>query len=174
MLPGVDGQDIARILRQDSTVPIMMVTARSSEDDKLLGLDLGADDYITKPFSPRELAARVRALLRRSGIVSTENATLTVGGLELDRSRHEVRCDGEHVECTPKEFAILETLMTDPGRTFTRLQLIESAFGFDHFGLERSVDVHVKNLRKKIEPDPSEPTYLLTVYGVGYKMTDAS
>ncbi|NNF70457.1 MAG: response regulator transcription factor, partial [Acidimicrobiia bacterium] len=103
MLPGVDGLDIARIIRQDSTVPIMMVTARSSEDDKLLGLDLGADDYITKPFSPRELAARVRALLRRSGIVASETATLVVGELELDRNRHEVRRDGERVECTPKE-----------------------------------------------------------------------
>jgi DNA-binding response OmpR family regulator len=174
MLPRMDGLDVARVLRQESAGPIIMVTARSDEDDKLLGLDLGADDYVTKPFSPRELAARVRALLRRSGIVTSQQSTFRLGALELDRTRHEVRRDGVAVDCTPKEFALLETLLAEPGRTFTRAQLIESAFGFDHFGLERTVDVHVKNLRRKLEQDPANPVYLVTVYGVGYKAAGAS
>jgi len=173
MLPRMDGMDVARVIRQESEVPIIMVTARSDEDDKLLGLDLGADDYVTKPFSPRELVARIRALLRRSGIVTAQQAVSQVGGLELDHIRHEVCMDGRAVDCTPKEFGVLAAMISEPGRTFTRLQLIESAFGFDHFGLERTIDVHIKNLRRKIEPDPAHPTYLVTVYGVGYKLSEA-
>ncbi len=171
MMPNVDGLDVCRILRYESDIPIIMLTARSTEDDMLLGLDLGADDYITKPYSPRELVARVRTLLRRSG-AGTEPARLTIGDLVVDTGRHEATLAGELVDCTPKEFAILAALTASPGRAFTRLQLLEEAFGFDYDGLERTVDVHVANLRKKLEPDPADPTYLVTVYGVGYKCSD--
>jgi DNA-binding response OmpR family regulator len=170
MMPRMDGLDVARVVRTEATgLPIVMVTARSTEDDVLLGLDLGADDYITKPFSPRELAARVRAVLRRSGRAA-EEPILKVGGLEVDRVRHEVRMRGDHVECTPKEFSILEAMAEEPGRAFTRHQLLERAFGFDYYALERTADVHLMKLRKKIERDPSNPEYLHTVYGVGYKL----
>jgi DNA-binding response OmpR family regulator len=153
-------------------VPIILLTARSTEDDLLLGLDLGADDYMTKPFSPRELAARVRTVMRRRSSVPGGDEVVRIGGLEVDSVRHEVRIDGQTVEVTPKEFAILEALARSPGRAFTRTQLLQQAFGFDYEGLERTVDVHVLNLRKKIEPDAGAPTYLLTVYGVGYKMAE--
>jgi DNA-binding response OmpR family regulator len=172
MMPRVDGLDVCRILRYESDVPIIMVTARSTEDDMLLGLDLGADDYITKPFSPRELVARVRALLRRVGDSSGADP-LVVGALAVDPGRHEVEIDGQPVDVTPKEFGILLALMRHPGRAFTRMALLEEAFGFDYEGLERTVDVHMGNLRKKIEPDPADPTYLLTVYGVGYKLNES-
>ena len=171
MMPRVDGLDVCRILRYESDVPIIMLTARSTEDDMLLGLDLGADDYITKPYSPRELVARVRTILRRSGRDATDHR-LVIGDIVVDTARHEVTRAGAHVECTPKEFAILAALAASPGRAFTRLQLLEEAFGFDYDGLERTVDVHVANLRKKLEPDPADPTHLLTVYGVGYKLND--
>ena len=171
MMPRVDGLDVCRILRYESDVPIIMLTARSTEDDMLLGLDLGADDYITKPYSPRELVARVRTILRRAGR-DTADHRLVIGDIVVDTARHEVSRGGQHVECTPKEFAILAALAASPGRAFTRLQLLEEAFGFDYDGLERTVDVHVANLRKKLEPDPAEPTHLLTVYGVGYKLND--
>ena len=171
MMPRVDGLDVCRILRYESDVPIIMLTARSTEDDMLLGLDLGADDYITKPYSPRELAARVRTILRRAGRDAADHR-LVIGDIVVDTARHEVSRNGDHVECTPKEFAILAALAASPGRAFTRLQLLEEAFGFDYDGLERTVDVHVANLRKKLEPDPADPTHLLTVYGVGYKLND--
>lgn len=171
MMPRVDGLDVCRILRYESDVPIIMLTARSTEDDMLLGLDLGADDYITKPYSPRELVARVRTILRRAGRDAADHR-LVIGEIVVDTARHEVSRGGEHVECTPKEFAILAALAASPGRAFTRLQLLEEAFGFDYDGLERTVDVHVANLRKKLEPDPADPTHLLTVYGVGYKLND--
>jgi DNA-binding response OmpR family regulator len=171
MMPAMDGLDVTRVLRQESDVPIIILTARSTEDDLLLGLELGADDYITKPFSPRELAARVRTIMRRRAPQSAEE-TLRIAELEVDPVRHQVRMAGEDVEVTPKEFAILEALARHPGRAFTRTQLLQQAFGFDYEGLERTVDVHVLNLRKKLEPDPSSPTFLLTVYGVGYKMAE--
>ncbi len=171
MMPRVDGLDVCRILRYESDVPIVMLTARSTEDDMLLGLDLGADDYITKPYSPRELVARVRTILRRSGRDEAQQR-LVIGDVVVDTARHEVTRAGAPVECTPKEFAILAALAAHPGRAFTRLQLLEEAFGFDYDGLERTVDVHVANLRKKLEPDPADPSYLLTVYGVGYKLND--
>jgi DNA-binding response OmpR family regulator len=171
MLPLMDGLDVARIVRRETEIPIVMVTARSTDDDILLGLDLGADDYITKPFSPREMAARVRAVLRRAGR-SDEDPVLRVGSIDVDRARHEVRLDGRAVPCTPREFAILEALAGAPGRAFTRFQLLERAFGFDYYGLERTVDVHVMKLRKKLEEDPSAPRYLQTVYGVGYKLEE--
>ncbi|MPY94790.1 MAG: response regulator [Acidimicrobiia bacterium] len=171
MMPAMDGLDVTRVLRQESDVPIIMLTARSTEEDLLLGLELGADDYITKPFSPRELTARVRTVMRRRAPQPAEDA-LRIGELEVDPVRHQVRMHGAEVEVTPKEFAILEALARHPGRAFTRTQLLQQAFGFDYDGLERTVDVHVLNLRKKLEPDPTSPTYLSTVYGVGYKMAE--
>lgn len=169
MMPGVDGLDVCRILRFESDVPIVFVTARSTEDDLLLGLDLGADDYITKPYSPRELVARIRTLLRRSGRQTpVVNEVLGWGGLEIDPRRHEIRVDGVPVPVTPKEFAIAAAMATEPGRAFSRLDLLDAAFGFDHDVLERTVDVHLGNLRKKVEADPSEPRWFTTIYGVGY------
>ncbi|MDG6108273.1 response regulator transcription factor [Dactylosporangium aurantiacum] len=173
MMPHVDGLDVCRILRAESAVPILMLTARSTENDQLLGLDLGADDYLTKPYSPRVLVARVRALLRRSGAVAAaDQPVLRVGGLEVDAGRFEVRVDGVAVQLTAKEFGILEVLAAAPGRVFTRAQLIDRAFGFDHDVLERAVDTHVVNLRRKLETDVSRPRFIQTVYGRGYRMAE--
>ncbi len=176
MMPRVDGLDVCRVLRAESDVPIIMLTARSTEDDMLLGLDLGADDYLTKPYSPRELVARVRTVLRRTrktGATATAaDSPHRVGDLEVDPLRHEVRLNGAMVETTPAEFRILAALIAEPGRAFSRAQLLTEAFGFDHYALDRTVDVHVMNLRRKIEQKANEPRYLLTVYGVGYKMAE--
>jgi DNA-binding response OmpR family regulator len=173
MMPVVDGLDVCRILRAESNLPILLLTARTTEDDVLLGLDIGADDYLTKPYSPRELAARVRALLRRSGVLSAGNqAVLRVGDLEVDPGRFEVRIGGRLVTLTAKEFGILEVLAGEPGRAFTRAQIIDRAFGFDHYVLERTVDAHVMNLRRKIEVDPAEPRYVQTVFGRGYRLAE--
>jgi DNA-binding response OmpR family regulator len=173
MMPRVDGLDVCRILRRDSELPILMLTARSTEDDLLLGLDLGADDYLTKPYSPRELAARVRSLLRRTRPTPRPgDPVLRVGGLEVDPVRHEVRTAGDLVSCTPGEFQLLQVLAAEPGRVFTRDQLLRHLHGFDAYVTARTVDVHVMNLRRKIEPDPRRPVQLLTVYGVGYKLAD--
>jgi len=173
MLPRVDGLDVCRILRSESKVPIIMLTAKTTEEDKLVGLDMGADDYVTKPFSPREMVARVRAVLRR---VHTEEddgpAELEFGNMVVDFVRHEARIDGESIHLTPKEFRLLETMAKQPGRVFSRLDLLEHAFGFDYGGFERTVDVHVMNLRKKIETDPAVPTFIQTVYGLGYKFEE--
>jgi DNA-binding response OmpR family regulator len=169
MLPRVDGLDICRILRAESAVPIIMLTARSTEEDKLLGLDLGADDYVTKPFSPRELVARVRVVLRRSAPKDEAVPPLCIGELAVDFAAHEVRRGGELLRLTPKEFKLLETLAREPGRAFSRGELVDRVFGLGYEGFERTVDVHLMNLRKKIETDPNHPLYLLTVYGVGYK-----
>jgi DNA-binding response OmpR family regulator len=174
MLPHVAGLDICRTLREESKVPIIMLTARTTEDDKLAGLDMGADDYITKPFSPRELVARVRAVLRRSGENEPSQREVRYRNMIVDFARHEVRLDGSAVHLTPKEFKLLATLASEPGRAFSRLELLERVFGLDYDGLERTLDVHVMNLRKKVEPDPSQPTYVLTVYGMGYKFVEAS
>ncbi|MDT9692505.1 response regulator transcription factor [Streptomyces sp. P9(2023)] len=176
MLPYVDGLDVCRILRAEaSDVPILLLTARSTEEDMLLGLDLGADDYLTKPYSPRELTARVRALLRRSARVAAAagDALLRVGEVELDTARFEVRVAGRPVVLTSKEFAILETLAREPGRVFTRAQIIERVFGFDRDVLERTVDAHMRNLRLKVEAEPNRPRYLETVYGRGYRLADS-
>jgi DNA-binding response OmpR family regulator len=173
MMPVVDGLDVCRILRTESEIPILLLTARTTEDDILLGLDIGADDYLTKPYSPRELTARVRALLRRARVVSAgSQAVLRVGDLEVDAGRFEVRVGGRPVALTAKEFGILEVLASEPRRAFTRAQLIDRAFGFDHYVLERTVDAHVMNLRRKIEDDPAEPRYVQTVYGRGYRLAD--
>ncbi len=174
MMPKLDGLDACRVLRADSDMPIILLTARSTEDDILLGLDLGADDYVTKPFSPRELVARVRTVLRRTrpDMNSNDSSVISVGDLEVDPLRHLVFLRNNAIECTPAEFKILRRMIESPGRAFTRQRLLEEAFGFDHYALNRTIDVHIMNLRKKIEDDPSEPKYLLTVYGVGYKLTD--
>ncbi len=171
MLPRVDGLDVCRILRAESQVPIIMLTAKAAEEDMLLGLEQGADDYLTKPFSPRELVARVRVVLRRSSQSADDLSTeeLNTGPFMVDFRAHEVRLHGQLIDLTPKEFKILETLMKEPGRVFSRLELVKRVFGMDYEGFERTVDVHIMNLRKKIEPHPNEPVYLQTVYGVGYK-----
>ncbi|MEV1288210.1 response regulator transcription factor [Micromonospora sp. NPDC049679] len=173
MMPAVNGLDVCRILRSESDVPILLLTARTTEDDVLLGLDVGADDYITKPYSPRELAARVRALLRRAGAVTAgEQEVLRVGDLEIDAGRFEVRVAGRPIALTAKEFGILEVLAGHPGRAFTRAQIIDRAFGFDHYVLERTVDAHVMNLRRKIEVDAAAPRYVQTVFGRGYRLAE--
>lgn len=175
MMPRTDGLDVLRILRAESRdVPVLMLTARSTEDDLLLGLDLGADDYMTKPFSPRELTARVRTLLRRnrrSG-APVEDESLSVGALRIDTARHEVSVAGTPVVCTPGEFRILAAMAMEPDRVFTRERLLEELHGFDKYISNRTVDVHVMHLRKKIEHAPRRPARLLTVFGVGYKLTD--
>ncbi len=173
MLPYLDGLDICEALRRESDVPIIMVTARATEDDKLTGLELGADDYITKPFSPRELVARVKAVLRRTnGERTNGQSTQKIGALVIDFERHQALIHERPVSLTPREFRLLATLASYPGRVFSRQELLEQAFGLDFDGLERTVDVHMMNLRRKIERDPSNPTYVQTVYGVGYKMLE--
>ncbi|MFF3191295.1 response regulator transcription factor [Streptomyces misionensis] len=174
MLPVLDGFDVCRRLRRDdgeSAVPVVMLTARSGEDDLLLGLDLGADDYLTKPYSPRELMARIRTVLRRSGGTRGDDPVVRAAGLSVDPVRHEVRCDGVLVECTPAEFQILLAMAAEPERVFTRHQLLQCARGFDRASTERAIDVHIMNLRRKIEADPRRPVRLLTVFGVGYKLS---
>jgi len=173
LLPEVDGLDVCRILQTESQVPIIMLTAKTTEADRLVGLDLGADDYVTKPFSPRELVARVRAVLRRVGEEAPQGpAEMCFADLVINRRRHEVRARGQVVDLTPTEFRLLEVLAGEPGRAFTRMELLDRVFGYDFEGFERTVDVHVKNLRKKIEADPKQPTYVKTVYGVGYKFDE--
>ena len=174
MLPRVDGLDVCRVLRRESDLPILMLTARSTEDDLLLGLDLGADDYMSKPFSPRELVARVRTLLRRTApVAGAPDPVSRVGALAVDPARHLVTCEGRTVDCTPGEFRLLEAMAASPERVFTREQLLEHLHGFDRFLTYRTIDVHVMNLRKKIEPEPRRPVRLVTVYGIGYKLTEA-
>jgi DNA-binding response OmpR family regulator len=169
MLPEMDGLELCRRLRAESELPIIMLTARSTEDDKLLGLDIGADDYMTKPFSPRELVARVRAVLRRAGDAEEVPEDITVGDLTVSFTRHEVSQGGQRLDLTPTEFGLLGLFIRNPFRAFTRLQLVEQVFGLDYAGLERTVDVHVMNLRRKIEVDPAHPRYVKTVFGVGYR-----
>ncbi|MDQ0913165.1 two-component system response regulator MtrA [Streptomyces canus] len=175
MLPVIDGFGVCRVLRRDEDIPVVMLTARSEEDDVLLGLELGADDYMTKPYSPRELMARIRTVLRRSGRGAVadrpEDPVVRAGGLAVDPVRHEVRCDGAPVECTPAEFEILFAMVAEPERVFSRRQLLEVTRGTDRASTERAVDVHIMNLRRKIEADPRRPVRLLTVFGVGYKLS---
>lgn len=192
MMPEMDGLDVCRTVRAEAGLeglPVLMLTARSTEDDLLLGLDLGADDYLTKPFSPRELMARVRSLLRRSGRAQVASGTagaraaagtpdaadsglLTAGAVIVDPARHEVRAHGTEITCTPGEFRLLEVLAGRPGQVFSRAQILERLHGIDRYITTRTVDVHVMNLRRKIEKDPRRPTCLMTVYGVGYKLSD--
>lgn len=168
-LPELDGTDVCRLLRTESRVPIIMLTARATDEDKLLGLDIGADDYLTKPFNPRELVARVRAVLRRTWPEEDANPDLNFGQLHISLLRREVTAQGQPVALTPTEFRLLETLARDPGRAFSRSELLDRAFGFDYDGIERTVDVHIMNLRRKIEPQPSTPRYIMTVPGFGYR-----
>ncbi len=169
MLPGMDGLDVCRAIRRESDVPIIMLTARAEETDQLIGLELGADDYITKPFSPRALVARVRALLRRAHGNLLQEETLRGGDLELDLRRKQLKLKGEIVHLTRSEFLLLETLAKHPGQPLSREQLLEKLHGVVFDGVDRSVDSHIKNLRRKIEPDPADPIYIQTVYGFGYK-----
>jgi DNA-binding response OmpR family regulator len=178
MMPGMDGLDVCRELRRESNVPIIMLTARVEETDKLIGLELGADDYVTKPFSPRELVARARAVLRRVQAMNTLPAAKThrFGGVVFDAAAQ--RCvvgDGENarvVPLTPTEFSLLRVLVQHPGQVLTRMQLLEAAHLGAYDGVERTVDVHIHNLRRKLEPDPTHPRYILTVFGVGYRFSD--
>ena len=171
-LPGLDGLDVIRAIRAAGSTPIVVVTARDTELDKLLGLELGADDYLTKPFSPRELVARVRAVLRRSERVADPGDRVEVGDLVLDLPRLRATAAGRPVELTPTEFSILATMARAPGRVFTRSQLLDAVHGIAFESYERAIDAHVKNIRRKLEPEPSRPRYLLTVYGVGYRVAD--
>ncbi len=171
-LPGLDGLDVTRELRRDSTIPIVMLTARDDELDKLLGLELGADDYLTKPFSPRELVARVRAVLRRADRPPDAAETIRAGDVTLDLPRMRAEVGGTAVELTPTEFQLLATLAARPGRIFTRAQLLDALHGVAFESYERAIDSHIKNLRRKVEPDPRRPRYVLTVYGVGYRFAD--
>ena len=171
-LPELDGLEVTRRLRRDSGVPIIMLTARQEETDKVVGLELGADDYVTKPFSPRELEARVRAVLRRQAR-DMDAEVLRAGDLTLDMPRLRTEVAGHAVELTATEFQLLAALVRQPGRVFTRAQLLDAIHGVAFDSYERAIDAHVKNIRRKIEPDPRAPRYLLTVYGVGYRLTDA-
>ncbi|WP_239459828.1 response regulator transcription factor [Nocardioides daejeonensis] len=168
MMPVLDGHDVCHVLRAEGEVPVIFLTARTTEDDLVLGLGLGADDYVTKPFSPRELMARVEAVLRRTR-PDPGASVVRAGSLVIDEERHLVTQAGRSVPCTPAEFRILRELVTHPSRVYSRQRLLEAAFGFDHDALERTVDVHVMNLRRKLERDPASPERLVTVYGVGYK-----
>jgi len=171
-LPGIDGLDVARTVRRESNVPLIMLTARVDEADKLIGLELGSDDYVTKPFSPRELVARVRAVLRRAGLDKEQApAPIVAGDVQVDLERRQVTVGGRSVDLTPTEFDLLAVLARHPGRVFTRLELLDRVQGYAFEGYQRTVDAHVKNLRQKIEPDPKHPRYVLTAYGVGYKFS---
>jgi len=172
MLPGMDGFEVCRTLRDESDVPIIMLTARTTDEDKLAGLSLGADDYVSKPFSPRELAARVRAVLRR---LPGERgpAEIKRGGLILNFLRQEASVSGRPLHLTPIEFKLLGTLIKEPGRVFSRAELVEKALGYDYKGFDRTIDVHILNLRRKLESNPKYPRYIKTAYGAGYKFAGA-
>lgn len=172
-LPGLDGLDVARALRRDGEVPIIMLTARTEESDKLIGLELGADDYLTKPFSPKELVARVRAVLRRAEGLRSRSDVLRVGpDVELDLPKMEARFGDHHVDLTKTEFQLLSTMARQPGRVFTRAQLLNAVRGVTFESYERAIDAHIKNIRKKVEPDPHTPRFVLTVFGVGYRFAE--
>jgi DNA-binding response OmpR family regulator len=172
-LPGLDGLDVARALRREGEVPIIMLTARTEESDKLIGLELGADDYLTKPFSPKELVARVRAVLRRAEGLHPPSDVIRVGPeVELDVPRMEARFGGRRVDLTKTEFQLLSTMARQPGRVFTRAQLLDAVRGVAFESYERAIDAHIKNIRKKVEPDPRSPRFVLTVFGVGYRFAE--
>jgi DNA-binding response OmpR family regulator len=171
-LPSVDGLDVARELRRTSTTPILMLTARGEESDRIVGLELGADDYLVKPFSPKELVARVRAVLRRTSGSAAGAEVLRAGDVEVDLPKMRARVDGRPVDLTPTEFQLLATFAREPGRVFTRGQLLDALHGVTIDSYERAIEAHVKNLRRKIEPEVGRPRYLLTVHGVGYRFAD--
>lgn len=169
MMPEMDGWEFLRLFRKEQSTPVIMLTARVEETDKVAGLEMGADDYLTKPFSPRELVARVRAVLRRSGPAVEEPDLLRAGDLVLNRSAYSLSRAGKLIDLTRMEFDLLAVLMGNPGRAFSRLELLERTQGYAYDGYERTIDVHIKNLRKKIEADSANPRYILTVFGVGYR-----
>jgi DNA-binding response OmpR family regulator len=171
-LPELDGLDVARTIRQESNVPIVMLTGRSEESDKLVGLEIGADDYVTKPFSPKELVARVRAVLRRTERPRSNTELIRVGDLTLDIPRMRTAVGDRAVDLTPTEFQLVATMAREPGRVFTRAQLLDAVHGVAFESYERAIDAHVKNIRHKLEPEPAQPRYLLTVYGVGYRFAE--
>src|SRR4029077_6839734 len=172
-LPGLDGLDVARALRRDGEVPIIMLTARTEETDKLVGLELGADDYMTKPFSPKELVARVRAVLRRADALQSPADVIRVGAdVELDVPRMEARFAKRRIELTKTEFQLVATMARQPGRVFTRAQLLDAVKGVAFESYERAIDAHIKNIRRKVEQNPRSPRYLLTVFGVGYRFAE--
>jgi DNA-binding response OmpR family regulator len=171
-LPQLDGLDVTRSIRKESNVPIIMLTARSEETDKLIGLELGADDYLTKPFSPKELVARVRTVLRRTDRAASPDEIIRVADLALDVPRLRLTVNNNPIELTTTEFQLLTTLARQPGRIFTRGQLLDAVHGIAFESYERAIDAHIKNIRRKIEPNPREPRYILTVYGMGYKFAD--
>jgi DNA-binding response OmpR family regulator len=171
-LPRIDGLDVARTIRQQSNVPIIMLTARVDEQDKLAGLEIGADDYVTKPFSPKELVARVRAVFRRVDAPPERGDVVHAGEVRLDRRRMQASVRDEAIDLTSTEFALLATLASQPGRVFTRAQLLDAIRGDDTESFDRAIDAHVKNVRRKIEADPRNPRYVLTVHGVGYKFAE--
>jgi DNA-binding response OmpR family regulator len=174
-LPGMDGIDVARSIRRETSVPIIMLTARTDESDKLVGLEIGADDYMTKPFSPKELVARVRAVLRRAQGMERQSDIVRVGtDVELDVPRMTTMIAGRRIELTHTEFQLLETMARQPGRVFTRAQLLSAIRGVAFESYERAIDAHIKNIRRKIEPDPHAPRYLLTAYGVGYRFAEGT
>ncbi|TWG93918.1 two-component system response regulator RegX3 [Nocardioides sp. J9] len=170
MLPGIPGTEVCRTIRQTSNVPVIMVSAKDDEIDKVVGLELGADDYVTKPYSPRELVARIRAVLRRGAGEEAQPDTLEGGPVRMDVERHVVTVDGVEQKLPLKEFELLEMFLRNPGRVLTRGQLIDRVWGADYVGDTKTLDVHVKRLRAKLEPEPSEPRYLVTVRGLGYKL----
>lgn len=171
MLPELSGLEVCRAIRQVSGVPIIMLTARAREDDKLTGLDTGADDYVSKPFSPRELVARARAVLRRSQMTEEPRAEIRVDALAIDLRSREIRVEGKQISLTPTEFRLLEVMARAPGRTFTRSELVERTFGWDYDGLERTVDAHIMKLRRKLGAADNRPAYISTVFGIGYKFS---
>ena len=181
MLPDMDGYDITRLVRNDAAlaqIPIIMITARVEDSDKIVGLELGADDYVTKPFNPAEVVARVRAQLRAKSRLTgsddgLETAVFQIAGLHMDTGRREVKVNGQAVELTPSEFSLLQTMLENPGFVFTRSELIERGLGQEYIGMDRTLDSHIKNLRRKIEPDPKNPTFIQTVYGIGYRLSEA-
>jgi DNA-binding response OmpR family regulator len=169
MMPEMDGYEFMRAHRREAETPIILLTAKVEDDDKVIGLELGADDYVTKPFRPRELVARVRAVLRRAGQNRPEASVIRAANISLDRERHTVEVGEQYVDLTPSEFDLLAALMSVPGRAYSRLELLDRIQGVAYEGYERTIDVHIKNLRSKIEPKPKEPHYIQTVYGVGYR-----
>ncbi|MEP7200743.1 MAG: response regulator transcription factor, partial [Chloroflexota bacterium] len=175
MLPARDGLEVARLMRADerlAQIPILMLTARVADEDKLRGFELGADDYVTKPFNPREVVMRARAILRRATARAQPPAALQVGGLRLDVNEHTAARDERQLDLTPSEFAVLRALLENVNHTLTRGELIEKSFGYEYEGMERTMDSHIKNLRRKIDVDPAQATYIETVYGVGYRLSD--
>jgi len=169
MLPGLDGFDVCRKIRKDNDIPIIMLTAREEESDRLIGLELGADDYVTKPFSPKEVIARAKAILRRANKEVVRSEPIKAGTLIIDLECHQVAKNGQIIDVTPTEFKILELLASNIGKVYSRLQIVEQTQGYTYEGYERTIDAHIKNLRRKVENDPKEAQYIQTVYGIGYK-----